>query len=108
MLRTMARMMLKAGNIHHIRYTKPSTGEVTERYIVPSFVPPANVKAIDVTDMESSERDDLCELLVKYTDYVKEKSKSIFSFEDYVSHQTNQIITPKWRTFKNSGLKQLD
>lgn len=99
--------MLKSCEIQEIEYTKESSGETTNRVVIPTFVPAPNIKAIDVTDLSDEDRESLRQLYESYAQYVKERSQGIFSFEDWVSHTLNEDVTPKWRTFRISGIKEL-
>lgn len=99
---------LKPNQIQKIRYTK-LTGEsgtqgrfeVTERVIIPTFVPKTNIKALDVTDLSANEREVLVRALKEYSDYLKARACTTFTFEDWFS-QTLDAERPniKWRTFK--------
>ena len=102
--------MLKKHNIHPVTYTKhisPGVAEVTERVIVPTFIPKANIKAIDVTDLNDEEKDTVVSCLVEYNEYVTEQKKTIFSFEDWCAHSKQLHMTVNWRTFKEDGLTEV-
>jgi len=103
--------MLKSHEIQNIKYTKDlgrsgeiSRVEITERTIIPTFVPKPNIKAVDVTDLSPEDRDALLALLIEYNEYVVSKTESIFNFEDWVAHSALVDIQPKWRTFKLDNL----
>ena len=108
--------MLKQHEITHVRYTKNkqvddilSVGSVTDRTIIPTFVPPTNIRAIDVSDMCELEQEGVRALLEEYTDYYNTIAKTIFNFNDWLEH--TQQIDPsvlKWRTFKSEGLEVID
>lgn len=91
-----------------VTYTKPSTGEITDRVIIPVTQAQPNVKAIDVTDMDSSERTEMVELFNEYQEYVDACIKQIFSFEDFISHTTGEEKEVKWRTFRSDHLEIID
>jgi len=91
-----------------VTYTKPSTGEITDRVIIPVTQAQPNVKAIDVTDMDSSERAEMVELFNEYQEYVDACIKQIFSFEDFISHTTGEEKEVKWRTFRSDHLEIID
>lgn len=108
--------MLKQHEVAHVRYTKNkqvddvlSVGSVTDRTIIPTFVPPQNIKAIDVSDMCELEQEGVCALLKEYSEYYNTMAKTIFSFNDWLEH-THQIDHSdiKWRTFKLEGLKEVE
>ena len=106
--------MLKPLELQNIRYTKinESSGsldrfETTERTIIPTFVPKPNIKAIDVTDLPEDERTELQTLLNEYNEYVQERHKAVFSFEDWASHSKNKDVSVKWRTFKLNNTEVL-
>lgn len=99
---------MKANELTHIKYTKTTTtGEVvqeeaTERYIIPTFVPLPNIKAIDVTDLSEDERAEMIKLYDEYTQYYQRVVSTLFTFEDWLSHTGNEEVKPgvKWRTFR--------
>jgi len=100
--------MLKEGEIQNIRYTKANADsgtmdrfEVTERVIIPTFIPKPNIKAIDVTDLSEEDRIQLQDMLKEYNQYVKDCSKTTFSFDKWAEHSKNtDISNVKYRTFK--------
>lgn len=107
-------MMLKERDIQKIQYTKSNSDsgtmnrfEVTERVIIPTFVPKPNIKAIDVTDLSDDKCQNVQQLLNEYNEYVREQTKKIFKFEDWVSHTKNEDVSVKWRTFKVENIKIL-
>ena len=106
-------MTLKVGAVQKIRYSKfEKIGEMdccstSERYIVPTFLPTENIKAIDVTNLSDDERATLIEQLNEYSEYVGTQRKAMFSFEDWVEHTTNYERSVKWRTFKQSQVDLL-
>lgn len=91
-----------------VTYTKPSTGEITDRVIIPVTQAQPNVKAIDVTDMDQSDRAEMVELFNEYQEYVDACIKQIFSFEDFISHTTGEEKEVKWRTFRSDHLEITD
>ena len=106
--------MLKIGEVHHVRYTKVQdvdsrtiVGSTTERDIIPTFVPKANVKALDVTDLSTEDQSKIVGLLEGYRQYLDNLAARTFSFEDWVSHTTGEDISVKWRTFKFDNLEIL-
>lgn len=96
-------LKLKTGEVCNIKYTKDS-GEISERTIIPTTVP-ANLRAIDVSDMPDEIQASMGDLVEGYTEYMKNQMKNTFSFEDWISHTLNEDIDVKWRTFKPSGVE---
>lgn len=92
-----------------IRYVKDPDGkaEGTTRYIIPTYLPNSNVRAVDVTDLSVSDREKMVELLDEYKSYVKDRKKTIFSFEVWAEH-CGHSITPKWRNFASDQLTNLN
>lgn len=106
--------MLKERKVQNVRYTKMNDNsgsldrfEITNRTIVPTFVPKPNIKAVDVTDLSLESQQEMAEALDGYDSYVKEQMKTVFSFEDWMSHTKNIHIEPKWRTFKVANIEVL-
>lgn len=103
---------MESKEVLRISYTKnlheDKEGEVTERYVIPTFVPQPNMKAIDVTDLSQEKRKQLSQLYAEYSEYYKRMASTIFTFEDWLAHTQNIDFTPKWRTFKMSNVKFLD
>jgi len=107
--------MLKERQVQKIRYTKVNDNsgsmdrfEVTERTIIPTFIPKTNVKALDVTDLATEQQDEMAEALKAYNKYVVDRSKVIAKFEVWYE-QTNGKSPPeiKWRTFKTDNTEVL-
>ena len=108
--------MLEERTLALIRYTKakadaPAGVEVTERVIIPTFVPRPkhhNVKALDVTALSREEQLELEQLLRDYNEYLEAQRKTLFTFEDFVTHtRGGEAPAPKWRTFKPDQLEEL-
>ena len=107
---------MKSNEVVHIRYTKAtnygsgSKGEITERYVIPTFIPPENIKAMDVTQLNKDERVALNQLYNQYREYYTQQVATIFSFEDWLSHTDNEtcIDNVKWRTFRCDNIEILD
>lgn len=98
----------------HIEYERSTDiggqkGEITERYVIPSFVPAKNMKAIDVSKLKETERQRLLELFKEYNEYRELAMSTIFSFDDWLE-QTSEPDIPlvAWRTFKMDNVKVLD
>lgn len=106
---------MKATELTHIQYEKATNiggaaGEITERYVIPTFVPNPNIKALDVTDLSEAERVVIQQAYAEYTDYYTQAVKSLFNFEDWLSHTKGDDIDTsdiKWRTFKMDNVKVL-
>jgi len=102
--------LLKERQIQAIRYTKTDKlgdQEITERTIIPTFVPKPNIKAIDVSGLSAEDRDELEELVNEYHAYVEQRATGTFKFEDWVAHSKSIHITPKWRTFKLESTEEI-
>lgn len=105
---------MKATELTHIQYEKATNiggtkGEITERYVIPTFVPNPNIKAIDVTDLSDKEREDLRLAFVEYTEYYKQMVSTLFTFEDWLQQTKGCDSLPdiKWRTFNIDNVKVL-
>lgn len=106
---------MKSSKITHIQYEKATNiggekGEITERYVIPTFVPVPNMKALDVTNMSDEERKEMETAYAEYTQYYKLAVSKLFTFEDWLTHSRGEKATPelKWRTFKLDNVKILD
>lgn len=97
-------MKLTESQIVPVIYEDAST-KITSRVILPTSVPRDTVKAIDVTDLSPSERDNIQQLYVEFAQYRQDAFDRLFNFEDWVSHTHSELIEPKWRTFKVTGLR---
>lgn len=105
-------MELKTNKLAHIRYTKSTDiggrlGEVTDRVIIPTYVPYDSVKALDVSDLSETDACVLQSLMKEYTEYVELKMATIFNFEDFVA-QTYGVksSSPSYDLFKETNLKR--
>lgn len=105
-------MDLKQNHLAHVRYTKTTNygsghkGEVTERVILPTYIPGDAVKGLDLTHLPESEALAVQELAKQYSEYVEAKMSTVFNFEDWISHVSGG--TPpdlKHRTFKLNTLE---
>lgn len=108
-------MKLQSNKVTHIQYEKltkdGSTGEITERYVIPTFVPLPNVKALDVTDLSEDERAYVEETYAEYSEYVATQMKTIATFENWLEQSRQDVDTPskiKWRTFRTSNIQLLE
>ena len=95
-------------HVEEVTYTKPSTGEVTDRVIIPVSQPTVNVKAIDVTDLNDKERAEMVEAFSEYQEYVALCISKIYNFETFISHTTGEDREVKWRTFNGHNLESTD
>ena len=80
--------------------------EKSERVIVPAIIP-GNIKAIDVTDLNDGEQQEMCDLYEEYSEYFNNHQKRAYSFEDWASHTMQRDISPKWRTFKPDQTEEI-
>lgn len=109
---------LKEKVLGNILYTKDKDGtpEVTERTILPTNIPHANIKAFDVTDMTDDQREVLAEYYEEYQKYFKTQMKTIFSFDDWIdaTHPMSVFSSDipederakvKYRTFKIDNIQ---
>ena len=101
----MAKSNLPQHKAVNVKYTKPVNGrlEETKRTIIPTFVPPANIKAIDVTGLSVDEIAALEGRLAEYSAYYRAAASTIFSFDDWLE-QSYQETGAKWRTFNQDNL----
>lgn len=97
-------MNLTRAQLATIIYEKTS-GETTTRSIIPTALPTDLIRAIDVTELSPDDRNDLAALYVEYQEYVDTFMSSMFNFDTWIEHTYNKPITPKWRSFKSSGLR---
>lgn len=98
-------MQLTENKITSIVYESKSKGEISSRVIVPTSVPADFVRAIDVSDLQPQEREEMAQLYAEYREYREEFMSRLFNFETWVEHTKNKSVTPKWRAFKLDGLK---
>ena len=107
---------MKANEVTHIQYEKATDiggrrGEITERYVIPTFVPLPTIKAIDVTEFTPEAREDVAALFQEYAEYYKQQASRIFSFEDWLTHTRGEgakVDPLNWRTFKLDNVEVLD
>jgi len=98
-------MKLTEAHLATIEYTSESTNEVTHRTIVPVSVPSSTVRAIDVSELSEQDQQELAGLVAEYKEYVDQHFNKMFKFEDWAEHSKQIYISPKWRSFKVSGIK---
>ena len=106
---------MKQKEILHIEYTKATDlggrkGEVTQRDVIPTFIPTGNIKAIDVTQLTEAEQKNLLNWFREYTEYYETFVKQAFTFEDWLAHTHGGEDVPeiKWRTFKQDNMTILE
>jgi hypothetical protein len=105
---------MKQNKVAHVEYTRATNlgsgkeGEVSDRYIIPTFIPQDNIKALDVTELTEDQRNEMQDLWEQYQAYYTAAVTALFDFETWVEHSTNKKVTPKWRTFKKGNIKLLD
>ena len=98
-------MELYESTIADITYVKDN-GESTDRTIIPTYVPSSNlVRAIDVTDLPAKDQADMARLVAEYREYKDHIIRTMFTFENWVSHTYDISIDPKWRSFKPGNIK---
>ena len=101
-------------SILHIEYERSTDiggqkGEITERYVIPTFTPPSNMKAIDVSNLTEVERQKMLDLANEYNEYRDHVMATVFSFNDWLEMTKGDTTTPiVWRTFKPENMKVLD
>ena len=105
---------MKANQVQRIKYTKATSiggekGEITERYIVPTFVPSPNIKAIDVSDLDADSRQNMADMLEDYANYHRQAMKNIPTFENWLEQSQGVVMDDiKWRTFKMDNVELLE
>ena len=105
---------MKQSEITKIQYTRSTNiggtqGETTTRHIIPTFVPSANVKALDVSDLDEQSRDLISFLYKEYADFYTQQLKNIPSFTNWLE-QTQGVMMEddiKWRTFKLDNITEV-
>jgi len=107
---------MRTNEITRIRYTRATSigegevGDVTERDIIPTFIPLTNIKAIDVTGFPREAQEDVAALLREYTEYYRQRAEAIFNFEDWLEHTRGpgaEVKPLNWRTFKLENIEIL-
>jgi len=99
-------MDLTLNRLAHVRYTRTTDisgckGEVTDRVILPTYIPGDSIKALDVSSVPELEALKLQSDHDDYLEYVQNKMSTIFSFEDWLSHTKGKNVHDlKYRTFK--------
>lgn len=105
---------MKANKVAHIEYERATNlgsgakGDLSERWIIPTFIPPTNIKAIDVSQLTEEQRAEMTALWSQYQDYYRAAVEALFDFETWVEHTTNESVDVEWRTFKPENITLLD
>lgn len=105
---------MKHKTIEHIKYTRSTDiggakGEQTERFVIPTYIPTPNIKAIDVTELNESQRAEALQLWEEYQEYYTNQLQTLFDFSDWMDHTSkNPDFGVKWRTFKPDNIEELD
>lgn len=99
-------MKFEQGEFTDIVYVSESKGEVSQRTILPTFVPPQTIKSIDVSELNPEQRAELQALYKEYSEYYRNYLANAFNFETWVEHSKGIEISPKWRAFKLANIKQ--
>jgi hypothetical protein len=89
-----------------IEYTKDS-GERSTRRIIPAVTIPSNIRALDVSDLNESDQNHMCDLYLQYQQYVDTHARTLFAFQEWVEHTSGEQLQYKWRTFKSSNMKMV-
>lgn len=115
-------MDLKQNHLARIRYTKTTNfgsgqkGEITDRVILPTYIPGDAVKALDFTGLTESQALEIQAVAKEYAEYVETKMNTVFNFEDWIDHtygaksssavyDSIQKVGLKYRTFKLNTLE---
>lgn len=99
-------MDLVRGELFNVVYEKVSDGEVTERRIVPVFTPYQTVRAIDVSNLDKSEQQQMTDAVREYGEYLDQHAKRAFNFETWYEQTQGKAISPKWRAFKLANIRR--
>lgn len=97
-------MQLTEAKITTIIYEKED-GTASSRVIIPVSVPKDLIRAIDLSDVELTERAEIGALFEEYKEYQAVYLKNMLTFEKWADHSHNKELTLKWRSFKTSGLR---
>ena len=98
-------MRFESGEFATIVYLSESKGEVSERTIIPTTVPKQTMKAIDVGELSPAQREEMQALYKEYAQYYEDFIANAFNFETWCEHAKQIHISPKWRAFKLSNIK---
>ena len=98
-------MQFERGELAIIVYFNESKNETTQRTVIPTLVPKSTMKTIDVSELTPVQCQELQELYQEYTQYYEDFMANAFNFETWVEHTKGKEISPKWRAFKLSNIK---
>lgn len=99
-------MQFKQIEFADIVYLSEGRGEISQRTILPTTVPRQTMKSIDVSDLSADERLEMQALYKEYSKYYEDFLANAFNFETWCEHSKGLHISPKWRAFKLSNIKQ--
>lgn len=101
-------MKLTKHEVINITYTKADKSS-SDRTIIPVYVPPANVRAIDVSDMDNDTQTELLARLSEYETFKEQFYKlKLPSFDSWMgeTHPKQPINNIKWRMFTPNGISK--
>ena len=98
--------MFKNHEVAKIVYTNRNK-ETSERDVVPFNVAPKNIKAIDVSGLAADKQAVLVDRMVEYQEYLEERAKLNFNFEDWLEQSHQETPELKWRTFDPANVNFL-
>jgi regulatory protein YycI of two-component signal transduction system YycFG len=64
------------------------------------------MKSIDVSELNPEQRAEMQALYKEYAKYYDDFIANSFNFETWVEHTKGKVISPKWRAFKLSNIKE--
>lgn len=99
---------LKAGQSVQISYISERTNQSSVRIIIPFTVPDANVTAIDVSELDEGQHDEILQMVADYNEYRQLHYNKMFNFTQWAEHTQNKTIEPKFRTFKIDNITVLE
>lgn len=78
-----------------------------EKQIIPTYIP-SDIQFLDVTKINSSQREEIVNLLSEYNDYYQKKASTIFSFEDWLSqtHPSSDIVLSDPQSVKPEDIRE--
>jgi hypothetical protein len=96
----------KQGEFAKIVYLSETKDELSQRTIIPTFVPRQTMKSIDVSELTAEQKAEMQALYKEYARYYEEFLINAFNFETWVEHTKGKTISPKWRAFKLANIKE--
>lgn len=100
-------MIIEKNKQYKIDYVK-ANGEATQREIIPLNESPKNIKALDITGLDESQKQFVLDTQTDYQAYVTQFLTTMFDFETWFEHTA---ATPfpenlrKYRTFTVDKIK---